>query len=351
MKNSMSQSRAELPYLNNLPMALVVCAINLPLAFIFQYGRTLRVDDFLIDAAICGGVTSFVSLAYTRWAVSSRRAGGVLPARVPLSPFMQKLPGGYFPLAVLTGAAGAALMVLVTWALLSFYPETGYTFPRFLVWKIGYSTLLAAKMIEFGIFRYIQPDLARPADPPQKGQQSVINPLPRRDMFSRLYASVTTDFGMNMLLGLLLGGTVIQGDLVMLMGVSRGGMLITGIVLGIIVSLLMVRPTLAAVHQMALAGGLPPAGKPRRHMSELPANPWGLAGILLLPVMVLSSICFWAVMGFFGFETLNFFQFFVIRTAFVKLLSRLVEALAVHRYRQLSLAETKLLNLEVEPHV
>ncbi|MDD4080130.1 MAG: hypothetical protein PHP02_01785 [Eubacteriales bacterium] len=351
MKNSVGKSRTDLPYLNNLPMALVVCIINLPLAFLVQYGRALTVRDFVIDAAICGVVTAFTSLAYTRWAVGSRRAHGALPAQVPTGAFVQRMPRSYFPLAVLTGTAAATLMALITWALLTFYSETDYTFPRFLAWKIGYSILLAAKVIEFGIFRHVQPDLARPSDPPQKGRQTVINPLPRREMFSRLYASVTTDFGMNMLLGLVLGGTIIQGDMVVLTGVAQSGVVITGLVLGIIVSLLMVRPTLASVQQIALAGNLPPAGKPNRFLSALPANPWVLAGVLLLPVMALSSLSLWAVMRFFGFETLNFFQFFIIRTAYTKLLSRLAEALAVHRYRQLPLPETKPLKLEVEPHV
>ena len=351
MKAIVGKGRTELPYLNNLPMALTVCAINLPLAFIFQYGRELTVYYFVVDAAICGVLTAFTSLAYTRWAAGSHRACGTLPAQVPVNAFIQRLPRSYFLLAVLTGLVGAALMVLVTWALLNFYPETSYTFSRFLVWKIGYSILLAAKVIEFGIFRYVQPDLARPSDPPQTGQQTVINPLPRREMFSRLYASVTTDFGMNMLLGLILGGTIIQGDLVVLMGVAQSGVVIIGLVLGIIVSLLMVRPTLSSVRQLALAGSLPPAGKPNRFLSALPANPWGLTGVLVLPVMVLSSLIFWAVMWFFGFETLNFFQFFIIRTTYTKLLSRLVEALAVHRYRQLSLPETGPLKLEVEPDV
>lgn len=350
MNHGANKIRTELPYLNNLPMALLVAVINLALAFVFQYGRLLTTEDLLIDVAICGLVTAFTSLGYARWAVEKRRRQGALPSQVPTSVFMQKLPRAYVPLSLLTGLASSALMVPVALALMRFYPETAYTFPRFLVWKIGYAGWLAAKVIEFGIFRYVQPDCERPQDPAQQGQQTVKNPLPRKEMFARLYASVTADFGMNMLIGLALGGTVIQGDLVLLMGVSQGGVWITGLVLGLIISILMIRPTLASVRQIAYAGDLPQAAS-KNLWALLPSSPWGLTGIFLLPVMILSALSFWAVMVFFGFEALNFFQFFIIRTAYTKLLSRLVEALAIQRYQQLAFSKRQPLGEEVESHV
>lgn len=352
MKKSTNPLRTELPYLNNLPMALIVCAINLALAFVFQYGRSLSADDLVIDAAICGVVTAFTSLGYARWAVDVRRRRGALPAQVPLSPFMQKLPRTYIPLAALTGLAASVLIGFITLALLRFYPVTEYTFSRFLIWKFIYATWLAAKVIEFGILRYVQPDCKKSDDPPQQGRQTVKNPLPRREMFARLYASVTTDFGMNILIGLALGGTIIQGDLVMLMGVAQSGVWITGLILGLIISVLMVKPTLASVHQIALDGDLPPAEKSSSFLSALPLSPWGLTSLMLIPVMALSAISFWLIMWFFGFDALNFFQFFLIRTAYTKLLSRLVEALAIQRYRQLSLSKAaQPVKLEVESGV
>lgn len=350
MNHGANKIRTELPYLNNLPMALLVAVINLALAFVFQYGRSLSTEDLLIDAAFCGLVTAFTSLGYARWAVGKQRRQGALPSQVPISPFMQRMPRAYIPLSLLTGLVSSALMGVVTLALLRFYPETAYTFPRFLVWKIGYATWLAAKMIELGIFRYVQPDCGKPEDPAQQGQQTVKNPLPRKAMFARLYASVTADFGMNMLIGLALGGTLIQGDLVILMGVSQGGVWITGLVLGLIICFLMIKPTLASVRQIAEAGDLPPAPN-KNLLAHLPASPWGLTGMLLLPVMALSALCFWAVMYFFGFESLNFFQFFIIRTGYTKLLSRLVETLAIQRYRQLPLSKRQPLEEEVESYV
>ena len=68
MNNGANKIRTELPYLNNLPMALLVAGINLALAFVFQYGRLLAMEDLLIDVAICGLVTAFTSLGYAPWA-------------------------------------------------------------------------------------------------------------------------------------------------------------------------------------------------------------------------------------------------------------------------------------------
>lgn len=350
MKKDANHVRTELPYLNNLPMALLVCAINLVLALVFQYGRLLSTEDLLVDAALCGLVTAFTSLGYSRWAVNNRRRQGALPSQVPLSSFMQKLPRAYFPLSILTGLVSSVLMVLITSVLLRFYPEIEFTFPRFLIWKVGYATLLAAKLIEFGIFRYVQPDCERPEDPSQQGQQTVKNPLPRREIFARLYASVTADFGMNMLIGLPLGGTQIQEDLVIIMGVSQSGVWITGIIFGIIICLLMIRPTLASVMQIAYDGGLPQASR-KNFLALLPLSPWRLTGIFLLPTMALSALSFWAIMYFFGFESLNFFQFFTIRTAYVKLLSRLVEILAIHRYSQLPVPKIQSVEEGVQSNV
>ncbi|NLC97253.1 MAG: hypothetical protein GX675_06775 [Erysipelotrichaceae bacterium] len=334
MKDSVNNARTELPYLNNLPMALFVCFINIALAFVFQYGRVLTVSDLVVDASLCGIVTAFTSLGYAYWAVEKQRKQGNLPTQVPINSFMQKLPSSYIPLTIITGIAGSVIMVFITIALLRFFPETEYTFIRFLVWKTGYATFLAAKMIEFGIFRYVQPDCEKPDDPIQKGSQTVINPLLRKEIFSMLYASVTADFGMNMLIGLVLGGTIIQGDLVILMGVTQGGVWITGLVFGIIISLLMIKPTLTSVKEIAFEGGVPKSSK-KNVLASLPVSPWTLVFILLVPVMAFSALSFWTIMKFFGFESLNFFQFFIIRTAYSKLLSRLVETFAIQRYRQI----------------
>lgn len=327
--------RPEVPYLNNLHMAALVVLINLPLAFLFQYGRPLTVKDLLTDAAICGWTTALISLWLAKRAVGARRGKGTLPAQVPCSRLMQKLPRNLFSLSFAAGIPVAALMWLITLVLLRFFPDTAYTFERFLVWKLSYATLLALRIIALGVFRFVQPDCQSPADPPQTGLQTVKNPLPRRDMLLRLYQSVTADFGMNLLLGLALGGTLIRGNEVVLMPVYQSNVWISGLILGMILTLLMVRPTLAADRQLALEGALPPVEKQRRMLLPFPENPCLFSAVLLVPVVIVSSASIYGILRFFGFHTLNFFQYFIVRTLYAKLLAKPIESLAVLRYRQL----------------
>ena len=108
--------------------------------------------------------------------------------------------------------------------------------------------------------------------------------------------------------------------------------------------------TLASVMQIAYDGGLPQASR-KNFLALLPLSPWRLTGIFLLPTMALSALSFWAIMYFFGFESLNFFQFFTIRTAYVKLLSRLVEILAIHRYSQLPVPKIQSVEEGVQSNV
>lgn len=326
--------RPEVPYLNNAHMAALVVLINLPLAFLFQYGRALSAKDLLMDAAVCGWTTAMISFWLAKRAVNARRRQGILPAQVPCSRFIQKLPRDLFSLSFAAGIPAAALMWLTTLALLRFFPDTAYTFPRFLIWKLSYAMLLALRMISLGIFRFVQPDCQSPADPPQTGHQTVKNPLPRRDMLLRLYQSVTADFGLNVLLGLMLGGTLIRGGEVVLMPVFQSSAWISGLILGMILTLLMVRPTFAAVRQLAIEGALPLDGKHRRILLLFPENPWLFSSVLLVPVMIVSAVSIYGILKAFGFQTLNFFQYFAVRTLYTKLLTKPIESLAVQRYRQ-----------------
>lgn len=326
--------RPEVPYLNNLHLAVMVVLINLPLAMLFQYGRPLTWTDLQMDAAICGWTTVLISFWLAKRNVSIRRGQGALPAQVPLSPLMQKMPRSLFAFSLVVGIPAAASMWLITVALLRFFPDTEITFLRFLAWKMCYATLLALRMIALAIFRFVQPDCQGSADPPQTGQQTVKNPLPRRDLLRRLCQSVTTDFGMNLLLGLMLGGTLIRGSEVVLMAVHQSSVWISGLILGMIVTLLMVNPILAAVRDLSIHGALPPAEKHHRMLLLLPENPWLFSAVLLVPLMLISSASVYCILTFFGFQTLNFFQYFAVRMLYTKLLAKPIETLAVLRYRQ-----------------
>lgn len=328
--------RHEVPYLSNAHLALVVAVINLPIAFVFHYGRALTRIDLLTDAMICGLITAFTSLWFAKRAVNSARKMGALPAQVPSSRVMQKLPQNLIAFSSMIGIMAAAFMALITFVLLRFFPDTDYTFPRFIVWKLSYATLLALKLITLGIFRFVQPDCQKTTDPPQTGLQTVKNPLPRRDTLLHVYHSVVTDFGLNMVLGLVLGGTFIRGDEVVLMPVYQQSVWISGLILGMIVTLLMVKPTIEAVRNLALQGAIPPAETDSRMLRILPESPRLFSAVLLPFVMIVSAASIYGILAFFGFQSLNFFQYFIIRTLYTKLLAKPIESLAVLRYRQSS---------------
>ena len=82
-----------------------------------------------------------------------------------------------------------------------------------LVCKLVYSCFLSAKILEVAIYRYVQPDITGVSPQADVTTSSLIKqPLPHITYFQQLYNSWLTDFGMNMVLGLVLGGTIITAD-------------------------------------------------------------------------------------------------------------------------------------------
>lgn len=78
--------RPEVPYLNNLHLAVIVVLINMPLAMLFQYGRPLTWTGLQMDAAICAWTTVLISFWVAKRNVSITRGQGALPAQVPPQP-------------------------------------------------------------------------------------------------------------------------------------------------------------------------------------------------------------------------------------------------------------------------
>ena len=236
-------------------------------------------------------------------------------------------------LILLFSAAFSLIMFIFSLAVVWFFGIKTYTFPRFLVWKLVYSTILSIKICELSTLRYVQADCAKPGDPPQTGIQAVKNPLPKKDSFKNLFDTLVNDFGFNMLFGLFVGGTVIYEQNVVIPATTRSGIIIGGCVLGIVVCVRMVLPVATQIKALRDTGALPVLEK-RTWVSVLPEKPVRFMLSLLLPVMLVTAAVLWCVLTFFGFETLNFFQFFVIRTIYVFLLSKPVAMLSVMRYCQ-----------------
>lgn len=325
---------AGLPYIDNIRIILLTAAINLAAAFLFFYRRPLTVWSVLVDAGIFGMVTAFIDVFIVSGRVKKLRLEGRLPGEAPRSRLMSKLPKHPLLLSFALGVVFGLIAPLFNALVLRFYEVEAVTFARFAVWRVLYSTVFSAKIVELAILRYVQPDCATDSDARQQGMEKVKNPLPRVSTFKEWLNTVTDDFGFNMLFGLLLGGTIIRDHSVIIPPTTRAGIAISALILGAIVTARMAYPIAKNMRDAREGGGLPASEAEDRRVSWIPASPAGFALTLLLPIMGVSLLAFWAVFTFFGFEKLDFFQYFVIRMLFVSLLTKPVVRLAVLRYTQ-----------------
>lgn len=330
------ERRVGLPYANNLPVILITVITNLAAAFLFHFRSGVTLTGFISDAAICGMTMALCDGLYVYYAIQKMRKDGQLPRTVPQSAFMQRLPKSIAGCIVIFAAAFGVIMALFSAAVVWFFDIQIFTFPRFLVWKLVYSLILSAKVIELTILRFVQPDCIKAGDPLQTGTDLVKNPLPRRDTFVHLFNTVVEDFGFNMVMGLLSGGAFVDAasKCVIIAPTTRSGIVLGGLILGLVITLRMVYPVAKQINAVKASGALPPMERRSWCMTWLPEKPAFFALALTLPTMVLSAAVLWAALTFFGFETLHFFQFFIVRTIYATLLSKLVTMLAILRYRQ-----------------
>ena len=333
-KSSKNQTRIGLPYINSFRWIMFVALLNLAMAFIFQFGRPITKEVLLLDALICGIVTSIINVLYANYKIRKLRSAGELPSTMPESRLVQKLLRNPALLMTVLAIFFAFFMLIFSNLIIWFYEIETYTFPRFAVWKVIYSTILSAKILEIIVLRFVQPDCAREDDPEQTGEDTIKNPFPKKETFQNLFNTVIDDFGFNLLIGLLFGGTIIMDHNVILLQTTRSGVLISGFVLGIIVTFRMALPVAKGIKQQYEAGMLPVLPKRIPVIASIPRKPMQFSLVLLLPVAITSGVVFLGVFTFFGFEILNFFQFFVIRTIFVALLSKPIVKLAVLCYIQ-----------------
>ena len=323
-----------LPYMDNWRVVSFTAAVNLLCLFIFQHGREITLETALIDAMNAGIITSFINVFYADWMIKRLRRIGGLPANAPVVTRMSLLPRRPLPLSLVFAVVFGALTPLLNLAVIKFYGIETFTFARFGVWKVAYACALSAFILEWAALRCIQPDCTDGAAPAQRGAQEVKNPLHRISSLMGVYNSAVDDFGFNMIFGLLLGGTVVRGGEIVIPPTTRAGIVISGVVLGIIVTFRMAYPVAKSILAQRREGALPVMPTADRRVAWLPFSPAKFALALLLPISVLSAATFWAVLTFFGFEELNFFQFFFIRLAFISLLSKYVIRLAIARYMQ-----------------
>ncbi len=329
-----------LPYLNNVWVITLTVVINLACAFIF-FGRPIVLFDVLADLFICGIITSFINVYAVRYLLDKASQRGEIPADVPASPFMMHLPKNPFALALLFALCFGLIMVLISWLLILFFEITEFRFVPFLVWKIIYSCVLSAVIIEYVIFRFVQSDCLDRKTVTYEGTENVKNPLPRMSTFRTVFDSVVANLGMNLTFGLLFGGVVIQGTSVLIKPTLGSSIWISGIFFGILTCAMGVAPVVNATNEQILSrlatngSAAEDSFIPKnRGLSWMPKSKVGLTLFMCIPVSIISAVCLSLVAWIFGFDELNFYQFTIVITAWGMLAARFITKIVLARCLQ-----------------
>lgn len=322
--------------MNNATAILITLTINLAIMFAINWGKTFGIEDILIDAAICGVLTSVINVFFVHHYVRKALKNKTLPSNMPVSKFMMRLPKSPVLFAALCALFFGILTALINGTIFTFYGFEVLPFWQMLVCKLVYVCFLSAKILEVAIYRYVQPDFTGQipeADVPPS--PFVKQPIPRISYFQQLCNSWFTDFGFNMVIGLLLGGTIIMdNDYVMIAPILLSGMVISAPITGIIITFMTVPSIAKGIGASVEHGDIPRLTKENPWVGWLPKNRWLLAAALCIPIILLTTIVFYAVLTFFDFQSLNFFQFFFIRTAYTAVLVKGLVPLILIRYMQ-----------------
>ena len=329
-----------LPYLNNWKLIVLTIGINSVFAFIFWH-PDFGIDALLWDTVYCAVITTFLDVFIISRLLQKRREKGILPRNVPTSRLICLLPRNPFGLSVIFALIFMAIMCVVNSVLFRFYALQTLSLSQFIVWKSVYSLVLSVWIIEYAIFRMVQADCGQGESSDHLFSETVRNPMPRIAWFTSFFQGMIFDFGFNVAVGLLFGGTVIHEMMVILLPTPcRGsGMLISTSLTGVIVAFFVI-PTIALrVMTTMREHSVPLLDKADRFFARIPRNRW-LLTLFMLPFFVLSTVLVCGgIFVLFDFDSLNFFQFYLIRVFYISMLCRAVLPFIIRRYRQPDIAD------------
>lgn len=342
----MKTHKVSLPYVNNVLSILLTLAINLGVVFLFYWPGGTTYAGALADSVFCTIITVAIDMLLVYGSLKKMRAAGMLPTQVPISRFMQRLPKNPVAFSVFCIAIFGVLAVGLNGLVLWFFGMASMGFVPWLVYKLLYSTILSVKITEFIVFRYVQPDWAATADITTEAQiaegaQPIKNPLPKISVFKEMYASVTGNIAMNIIIGTALGGVVIgEGGAVVIYPTLMQSIHITGLVFGFIVGVLVTNGVVNGVNQGILAAvkansaepaPLPPADK---RFTWMPKKKIPLMCLVCICMMLFSAIALWAIMQVFGIERMNFYQYTIFITIYAAVVSKPLVNLLIRRCTQ-----------------
>jgi hypothetical protein len=330
-----------LPYVDNTKAILITVAINLGAIFLFFRPEGVTYSGVMWDSLFCAGITAAIDIWVVYSKLKKMRASGEMPAQVPESGLMQKLPQNPFALGAIYAGAFAAIAIGVNAMILSFFGLRSMTFAAWAVYKLVYATVLSVKIVEFCIFRYVQPDWAKAGGTDAETAKAanyvtVKNPMPKISVFKEMFGSVTGNIAMNIIMGSALGGVKPQADgSVVISPTTIEGIPVTGLIFGLIVGILVTRGILAEMNGTITSyPTIAETAIKDKRFSWMPRGKGALTCFVTICVMVFSAVALPSVMALFGKSLLNFYQFVVFITVYATLISKPLSYVLIRRCMQ-----------------
>lgn len=335
----MKTKRTHLPYINNIMMVLITIAINVCVVFAFFWPDGAALIDVVIDTSICVVITVAIGLSFVYPKMKAMRETGSIPKQAPVSALMQKLPKNPIFLGLTYAVVFGILMVGINVLILWFFGMTDMGFIPWLAYKLIYSTILSIKIVEFCIYRYVQPDWVNDVKIPVRDYtgKPVKDPLPKVSLFKEMFGSVTFNIALNMILGAALGGAVINADAsVIIYPTTAGSIWITGLIFGFITGLLTTNGVINAVKAAVLSSNdtVPDSKTGDNRFTWLPKNKFTLTCLVCVCVMIFSAVMLQAIMMLFGKSALNFYQFSIFITIYAAIISKPLSYILTQRCSQ-----------------
>ncbi len=330
-----------LPYIDNAKAILITAAINLAAVFLFNWPNGVSYSGVIPDSLFCAVVTTAVNIRIVYSRLKEMRSQGTMPVQVPESVFMQKLPRNPVLLGLIYAVAFAVVAAGANALLWWFFGIRDMAFAPWLVYKLVYATWLSAKIIEWCVFRYVQPDWANRVGGSQAEKTlagpPIRNPLPKISVFKEVYGSVTGNIALNLVAGSVLGGITIGSDAVIrIQPTTPDGIAITGLVLGLITGILVTNGVVGAMDAAILASCPTPAENARAagYWAWLPKGKMTLICLVSICLMIASALILRSAMLFWDIPRLDFFQFIVFISVYAMILSKPLSFLLAKRCAQ-----------------
>jgi len=374
----MSTQKLRLPYVDNAQPILITLVINIAVTFIYFWPEGVVFFDVIQDTVICVVITVVINLLMVYLRMKKLRAKGALPSQVPESKLMQRLPQNPVALGFLYtiffGLVAVGLNALILW----FFGMDTMAFIPWMTYKLIYVTVLTIKVVEYCIFRYVQPDWAGAGSAGAAGADTasadaasantatdgkivskpVKDPLPKISVFQAMFGSVTSTIAMNIIIGTFAGGVFIAegGADVIIAHSTVEGLPITGFVFGFLTGLLTTNAIVKAVNSGILASvserpeGTGPAGSEEELAESAPAAPalpapdkrfsWmpkariPFTILICVAVMAFSMVMLPFIASLFGLSVLNFYQFSIFMVIYSSLLGKPLSYVITQRCSQ-----------------